>query len=210
MVLSALALTWTVSAHYQLTYPASRGFIDTSEPTAPCGGFNNVNTTRFSFPLHNGFVVINSEHVQASIQMYLVIGNNPSTQAFNQNTTIDNLSIKQPGLNCLSANLANVTGAADGVNATIQLLFNAGDGILYQCADVTLSSSASLNQSECPQLIGGSSNSSSSPSGSASASSGSASASPSGSSGSSGASTNSVAMGTIVLLASVAFALGMF
>jgi len=35
-----------------------------------------------------------------------------------------------------------VSGVADGVNVTLQFTFDGGDGLLYQCADLTLSSTA--------------------------------------------------------------------
>nr|KAJ3405866.1 hypothetical protein HK105_003649 [Polyrhizophydium stewartii] len=39
--------------------------------------------------------------------------------------------------------LSNLPQAKDGVNATLQLMYNGGDGMLYQCTDIVLSSSLS-------------------------------------------------------------------
>jgi hypothetical protein len=130
LILTALS---SVQAHYQLTYPQSRGFIDTSEPIAPCGGFNTVNTTRAEFPLKNGFLEINSEHVQYQYTVNLALNSNPSAADFSsQNASVASGSNSFPQQACLPVDLSKLSGAVDGTPATFQVVFNAGDGILYQ------------------------------------------------------------------------------
>jgi hypothetical protein len=50
------------------------------------------------------------------------------------------------GLACFNVDLSKsgVSGIQDGANVTIEVVFDGGDGQLYQCADLTLSSSATI------------------------------------------------------------------
>lgn len=129
---AALSLLQGVSGHYQLLYPQSRGFSEDTEPTAPCGGFNQVLAQRAEFPLHGGFLEINSEHTQYAYQIKLALGNNPDSNAFANASTVGGGQRNYPLQSCLSVDLSNVTQATDGTNATFQIMYNAGDSILYQ------------------------------------------------------------------------------
>ena len=130
LVLAALS---SVQAHYQLTYPQSRGFVEDSEPLAPCGGFNTVNTTRTEFPIKNGFLEINSEHVQYQYTVNLALKSNPGAADFSsQNATVANGTNSFPDQACLPVDLSKVNGAVDGTPATLQIVYNAGDSLLYQ------------------------------------------------------------------------------
>ncbi|KAF7722094.1 hypothetical protein EC973_003709 [Apophysomyces ossiformis] len=155
-----LLLVSVVSAHFQLTYPASRGFNEDQEPTAPCGGFNTPQA-RTQFPLKNAFVEIMAHHPQYTYQVNVLINNQPSAADFTTANLKEIASGQRnyPMAACLSVNFANVTGATNGANATIQVLFNGGDGQLYQCTDVVLVDQApNFNASQCVNADGSSPN----------------------------------------------------
>ncbi|KAG0170636.1 hypothetical protein DFQ28_000160 [Apophysomyces sp. BC1034] len=154
----ALLLVSVASAHFQLTYPTSRGFNEDQEPTAPCGGFDSVQP-RTQFPLQNGFVEIAAHHPQYTYQVNVLINNQPTTADFVA-ANLKQIAMGQrnyPMAACLPVNFANVTDAKNGVNATIQVLFNGGDGQLYQCTDVVLvDQAANFNASQCVNADGSS------------------------------------------------------
>ncbi|KAF9563267.1 hypothetical protein EC968_004964 [Mortierella alpina] len=170
---TALLCSSAVMAHYTLDYPASRGFSDDKEPEAPCGGFNTA-ANRTQFPLTKGFLQINSGHVTADIKVNVVYGDNPTAADFTSAgaTPASSFSIKNPGDSCIPLDLSTFKGAADKTNATIQIIYNGGDSPLYQCADVTLVSSApAFDSSKCKNV--GAAPSTSSPGGAAPTSAGS-------------------------------------
>ncbi|KAF8939298.1 hypothetical protein BGZ58_010195 [Dissophora ornata] len=145
----------SVMAHFILDYPISRGFDDDAEPNAPCGGFNAVPTNRSMFPLSGGFIDINSFHVSSTVTINIALGNNPSAANFTAAAATPassptSISINHPGHSCLSLNLTSFTGAVNNTNATIQVIYNGGDGELYQCADVVLVANATtFNMTQC-------------------------------------------------------------
>ncbi|GJJ71603.1 hypothetical protein EMPS_03953 [Entomortierella parvispora] len=148
---AALLCSSAASAHFILTYPASRGFNDDAEPTGPCGGFNAL-SNRTQFPLTNGFVEILSVHPSSTLQINVVLGSNPAAADFTAaaSTPANSTSMNHPGHGCFPLNLSSFNGAANNANATIQLIYNGGDGPLYQCADVVLVTSApGFDQSQC-------------------------------------------------------------
>ncbi|KAI8147805.1 hypothetical protein BJV82DRAFT_507312 [Fennellomyces sp. T-0311] len=151
---AALSALQGVSAHYQLTYPQSRGFAEDSQPLAPCGGFNTVGS-RSEFPLQDGFVQINSGHTDYTYEVKFIDNSNPSTNDFNNATVIAKGSRSYPAEACLPVDLGSVAGASAGTNGTIQITYDGGDGTLYQCADVTLADSpSSFNQTRCVNADG--------------------------------------------------------
>ncbi|KAI0271511.1 hypothetical protein BC834DRAFT_818334 [Gloeopeniophorella convolvens] len=139
----------SVSAHFQLGYPAPRGpFVEDSEPNF-CDDYVHAVSNRSEFPLSGGFVTLTSEHTNWNLAVLISTVQDP--------TSFDNFSTPS-GQNQLARNFATATGEGefcipldlsntgissvkDGANVTIQLLFNGGDGALYQCADLTLLSS---------------------------------------------------------------------
>jgi len=191
LIFSGLAAV--VSAHFQLQYPAPRGpFVEDSEPTF-CDGYNNAVSNRTTFPLTNGVIELNSEHPSWTIGVIISTAQNPTAQ--DNFTTPSNSSAFQyvmeynrqsgEGLYCLPLDIeaAGVSGIQDGSNVTIEIIFDGGDGTLYQCADLTLSSSVSVPSnatSSCTNAtnvpIGTSTSASSTASSTAPASSGSSSA----------------------------------
>ncbi|KAF9129362.1 hypothetical protein BGX30_013976 [Mortierella sp. GBA39] len=150
-------------AHYTLDYPPSRGFSDDDEPIAPCGGAAyNAAGNRTQFPLTKGFVQITSYHPTASVQVNIAYGNNPTAADFTtaSSTPVDSVQVTHPFQSCLPLDLSSFAGAANNVNATIQLVYNGGDSPLYQCTDVVLVTAApSFDQSKCVDNANGSSGS---------------------------------------------------
>ncbi|KAI8333460.1 hypothetical protein BC941DRAFT_434782 [Chlamydoabsidia padenii] len=153
-LITLLALvSQTVFGHYQLTYPPSRGFDESKEVTGPCGGFNSVSSNRTDFPLKNGFMEINSEHPKYTYKINIATGNNPSDFS----TTVAQGQVAYPSQSCLQVDLSSVKNATDGTPATLQIVYMAGDGSLYQCADVILKNQASnFNTSACVNADGSS------------------------------------------------------
>lgn len=123
----------SAQAHYQLTYPAPRGpFSEDNEPIGPCATYN-VTSNRTEFPLSKGFMEINSEHVQYTYSVHLVLNNNPGAADFTaQNSTVSNGTNNFPEQACLPVDLSKYSNIADGTNATLQIVYNAGDSILYE------------------------------------------------------------------------------
>ncbi|KAK3819176.1 MAG: hypothetical protein J3R72DRAFT_459932 [Linnemannia gamsii] len=140
-------------AHYTLDYPPSRGFSDNDEPIAPCGGAAyNAAGARTPFPLTKGFLQISSFHPTASVQVNVAYGNNPAVADFTtaSTTPAGTIQVTHPFQSCLPLDLSTFKGAANNINATIQLVYNGGDSPLYQCADVILVTAApSFDQSKC-------------------------------------------------------------
>ncbi|KAF9973987.1 hypothetical protein BGZ73_002767 [Actinomortierella ambigua] len=140
-----------VLGHFTVTYPPSRGFDDVKEPQAPCGSFDTV-TNRTEFPLTKGFIEIDSGHVKADVAINLVLSQNPTNADFTAaaGKPAAKVSVSQPGANCLPVDLSTFAGAKDGVNGTVQIVYNGGDSPLYQCIDVTLKSNpAGWDASKC-------------------------------------------------------------
>ncbi|KAK7694434.1 hypothetical protein QCA50_001620 [Cerrena zonata] len=195
------------SAHFQLQFPTPRGvFVEDDEPTF-CDGYTTAATNRTTFPLTGGFFSLNSEHPTWTVGVIVSTAQNPSS--FNNfSQAVPFFETTGEGVFCFPIDLATsgVNGIADGVNATLQIVFDGGDDKLYQCADVTLSSTATISSSvSCTNATGtGSSSASSSASGTSTASS--TSVSPSATGANNGALANSVASGAALLSVVAAFA----
>jgi len=139
-----------VLAHFTLDYPQTRGFNEDMEPEF-CGGFP-VSTNRSKFPLAGGMIEIDSHHTQSVFVTLISFDANPTNFAqFNTSPSGQSYGFLKPfiqlqgtGEMCVPVNISalGVSGVGDGTNATIQVQFNGGDGDLYQCADVTLTSQA--------------------------------------------------------------------
>ncbi|KAI8983075.1 hypothetical protein BDB01DRAFT_792313 [Pilobolus umbonatus] len=132
-----------ISAHFELDYPAARGFDEKKEPIAPCGGFNEVKT-HVEMPLNDPFVQIDSGHVYYSYNINLIVGNNPTEADFTSNAIpIGSGKRDYPQDACLPLTIKTDDNIKEGVNATIQIVYDGGDGLLYQCTDVTFTNAAS-------------------------------------------------------------------
>ncbi|GLB36372.1 hypothetical protein LshimejAT787_0306600 [Lyophyllum shimeji] len=144
LALLVLAFAATVAnAHFQLQYPPPRGpFVEDNEPKF-CDGYSSAAANRSTFPLTGGFITLNSEHPQWTSGVLVSSSENP-TSFNNFNQVVPFSQTKGEGLFCIPLDFsahANSTQLKDGQNITIQIVFDGGDGNLYQCADLTLSSS---------------------------------------------------------------------
>lgn len=134
------------SAHFTLDYPTSRGFDEDLEPNF-CGGFN-VSSTRQPYPLGTAPLLIDSHHPSADVFILVSFDANPTNfTAFN--TTDSGVTypplrpagqITGTGEFCFDVDIQSlgIAGVGNGSLATIQVVFNGGDGVLLQCADLIL------------------------------------------------------------------------
>ncbi|KAE9410821.1 hypothetical protein BT96DRAFT_912264 [Gymnopus androsaceus JB14] len=154
LILSGLAAV--ASAHFQLQFPEPRGVFNMDNEPTFCDGYDTVASNRTSFPIgSNGLISLNSEHPQWTATVLITNVSNPTSfDNFTQITPFFQESIE--GLFCMHFDLSstNVTSAGgiplqNGDNVTMQILYNGGDGNLYQCADLTLSDSATTSSISC-------------------------------------------------------------
>lgn len=129
-----LTLLPLASAHFQLTWPPSRGFDDDTAANYPCGGFNTVNATRQALPMSGAFPLqLNMEHTSVKGEVVLALGNDPTGDDF---TIVLKQTFQETGPQsfCIGdVTLPAGMNITDGMNATIQVLTNGDpDGGLYQ------------------------------------------------------------------------------
>ncbi|KAJ3894042.1 hypothetical protein GG344DRAFT_86804 [Lentinula edodes] len=158
---TALILTGlfaAVNAHFQLQFPPPRGvFVEDQEPNF-CDGYDSVASNRTSFPLSGGIISLNSEHPQWTAAVFITNASNPTSfDNFTQITSFFQETIE--GTFCMSFDLSqtNATGLTNGENVTIQILYDGGDGNLFQCADLTLDTSANVSSQSCTNTTSSSS-----------------------------------------------------
>ncbi|KAF7339847.1 hypothetical protein MVEN_01901500 [Mycena venus] len=177
------------NAHFQLQFPPARGpFVEDDEPKF-CDGFDNPSSNRTAFPITGGFFKLNSEHPNWTIGVNLTTKANP-TQFTDFSTTLFPFTKESgEGVACFALDLSSA-GVSDGQNVSIQVEFNGSDGNLFQCADLTISSTAKVSDPACNLTSSASPSGTANPSGSATASA--SSGSPSASAPSSG---SAVALG---------------
>ncbi|KAH6907484.1 hypothetical protein BKA70DRAFT_1283145 [Coprinopsis sp. MPI-PUGE-AT-0042] len=146
LAFSALLVTGA-QAHFRLLYPPIRGPFDADGSLEFCGGHTNANASRTVFPLNGGY--INSA-------VAVAVGENPDS--FDDFGGADDLNFVRYWANelkggdfCIPIDIgaSGVEGVEDGANVTIQVIFNGDDGQLYQCADLTLSATATLPEGDC-------------------------------------------------------------
>ncbi|KAJ7636081.1 hypothetical protein DFH06DRAFT_1336227 [Mycena polygramma] len=152
MLASLLALA---NAHFQLQFPPPRGaFVEDDEPKF-CDGYDSASTNRTVFPLTGGFFSLNSEHNAWTAGVSISTKGQPAT--FDDfSTIVPFFKASGEGIVCFNLDLSktNATGLTDGQNVTLEIVFDGGDGELFQCADVTLSSTAKLSSSDCKNSSG--------------------------------------------------------
>ncbi|KAL4068341.1 hypothetical protein V8B97DRAFT_895008 [Scleroderma yunnanense] len=146
--LFTLALAAIANAHFQLQYPTPRGpFVDDQEPTF-CDGYTNVTTNRTVFPLTNGVIDLYSEHPKWTAGVIVSTAQDPTSFSDFNTTSMAVQYFQQNGEGqyCFPIDLAasGVSGLQDGANVTIQIIYDGGDGNLYQCADLTLSANMTV------------------------------------------------------------------
>jgi nascent polypeptide-associated complex subunit beta len=129
LALSFLPLTF---AHFQLNWPAGRGFSEDTEGTFPCGGYNDVQQQRTDFPINGAPIQLHMEHPQTNVAVYMAIGDNPGdgfSIVAKQQLTVDGL-----GDFCFgSVSVPAGMNVSDGTKASIQVVTNNHEaGGLYQ------------------------------------------------------------------------------
>ncbi|CUS13857.1 unnamed protein product [Tuber aestivum] len=155
-LLTLLTIPLFARAHFQLTYPPSRGPNEQTQSTSPCGGLNTPSTTRTPWSVAGGQLKFEAGHDEANTAVYLALGNNPTKDDFTI-TLAD--QFKQIGLGTFCWSELPVPdgtqGIRDGANATIQVV-QAGHtgGGLYNCADITFVSSSPQGVSACSNSSG--------------------------------------------------------
>ncbi|KAL8982517.1 MAG: hypothetical protein Q9205_002989 [Flavoplaca limonia] len=138
-----------ISAHFTLEFPPAREADEEQQGTFPCGGAA-VSTDRTAWPLDGGSIQMTMGHDRSAVQVLLALGNDPGS-SFN---TVLVPTIQEEGLGkfCLSGvRVPEDLGVMDGDNATIQVVTDSHiTGGLYNCADITFSSSnSSASTSQC-------------------------------------------------------------
>ncbi|KAF8213308.1 hypothetical protein K438DRAFT_1803759 [Mycena galopus ATCC 62051] len=120
------------SAHFQLQVPVPRGvFVMDSEPTF-CDGYDNAVSNRSTFPISGGYFVLNSEHTSWTIGVNVSTSQNPQQFSDFSMPVFPFASESGEGLKCFP------------IDFLPPFVFDGSDGILYQCADVTVSTTAVL------------------------------------------------------------------
>lgn len=145
--LVVLTMVSAVTAHIKILYPALRGPNVAANQIYFCGGYNNTGT-RVPFPLSNGFVLYGTSHPIWTVGIQISTAQNPSSfNDFHNSNGSDQLAVKyfegQGSQSCIPVNIAalGLPGVGEGSNVTLQFVQDASDGQLYQCMDLTLSSS---------------------------------------------------------------------
>ncbi|PVI01043.1 hypothetical protein DM02DRAFT_525848 [Periconia macrospinosa] len=155
-----LALAGVASAHYRVLAPAWRANSLTtpgaSQWVYPCANVTELsatNSSRTQWPLTGGSLKINGSHEYALTYVNLGLGTNvsdfdiPLLHDFNQ-TGAGVFCLKDAVRDALKKGFEanNVTEKdRDGLHATLQFVqISHGGGALYNCADITFSSSAQL------------------------------------------------------------------
>ncbi|KAF8168333.1 hypothetical protein B0H34DRAFT_685114 [Crassisporium funariophilum] len=139
-------LAVVANAHFQLQFPPPRGvFNENNEPNF-CDGYTTPSVNRTQFPLGGGFFTLNSEHPTWTAGVLVsTLADPTSFNNFSQVNTY--FQVQGEGAFCIPLDFSksNVTGLQSGQNVTVQIVFDGGDGQLYQCADLTLESNFSVS-----------------------------------------------------------------
>jgi nascent polypeptide-associated complex subunit beta len=145
----ALSLLPVSLAHFQLTYPVSRGFDDNTAGNFPCGGFNNVQGQRTDYLMSGSPLQLKMGHDQTHVAVYMAVGSDPGS-AFN---TVLRQQFVVTGLGdfCMGEiSIPSGMNISEGTNATIQVVSNAdgSGGGLYQVSCHLESADASTHRGE--------------------------------------------------------------
>ncbi|KND03424.1 uncharacterized protein SPPG_00909 [Spizellomyces punctatus DAOM BR117] len=140
-----------VHAHFKLDSPAARGTVEDKEIMAPCGGFDTLQNPRNPLPLTGAKVSITALHPDATANFYLILSSNPTANDFSSNsTTRKQIAPTATGIKIGSysadIDLSKIPEAKEGVQATLQVTFDGGDGLLFQCSDVVLGAATAQTQ----------------------------------------------------------------
>ncbi|KAJ8069197.1 hypothetical protein OCU04_002868 [Sclerotinia nivalis] len=122
------------SAHFLLHYPATYGFNDAAEGTAPCGGFSvayDRNVT--SFHVDGDSISMTTTHPSTTWLFRAMVGDD--TAAANWTDLIP--TVQQSGLGDFCQPTVTVPSTFAGNNGVVNVVADGPDGLLYQCAAVS-------------------------------------------------------------------------
>ncbi|KAK0507166.1 hypothetical protein JMJ35_010204 [Cladonia borealis] len=140
-----ILLTPTTYALFQLNYPPARGYNTTTLPLFPCGGYDTP-TNRTPFPLVGGPVQLYMEQDRAEVQVLLGLGSDVEG-GFDVVVVGIFEEVGMGGFCVGGVVIPQDLGIEEGMNGTIQVVSSGdgeGGGGLYNCADITFSSTALL------------------------------------------------------------------
>ncbi|RVX66533.1 hypothetical protein B0A52_09818 [Exophiala mesophila] len=151
-LLALLALPLLSSAHFELSFPPARDDDDTNQGTWPCGGHDAV-SERTSVALTGFPVSVELGHTENLFQIVLSIGDEGDNFHHVILPTIQEFG---PGDFCLpNVVIPSDLNITDGTNGTIQVITNAhSGGGLYNCADITFTSTEPETPSSCTNGTG--------------------------------------------------------
>ncbi|KAL7752243.1 hypothetical protein RI367_002288 [Sorochytrium milnesiophthora] len=159
LVCLVLMASHLVQAHYILNTPKSRGFDDDGESKPVCGSFNSVMSPRVSWDLTSP-ITITSYHPNADLNIFLSLSENPTTvddfkkisyqritQAANLSYTgiFTDQSVQPLGVKALTD--------LSGKDATLMMTYDGGDGLLYQCSDLTITPGAKTSSAASGKIM---------------------------------------------------------
>jgi len=146
-----LAASRFASAHFLLDFPGTAGFDDDNEGIAPCGGFT-VDFTKnvTAFHVDGDTVALTSIHPAAQ---WLFRATLDTTASGNWTNLLP--VIAQDALGDFCETNVQVPTAWAGSQGVIQIIQDAVDGILYQCAAVNFTAGAAGSiPSSCKNVTG--------------------------------------------------------
>ncbi|KAH7119806.1 hypothetical protein B0J11DRAFT_70801 [Dendryphion nanum] len=168
-VAATLSLLGLSSAHFEVLHPWWRGssFVaPASQWNYPCAGVNETQdpTNRTQWLSTGGSIKLSVSHAWALTYVNLGLGTNVSSfnislvNSFNQ-TGNGTFCLKETGKNALAAALARIglnSTSATGRHGTLQIIQIASTGAsLFNCADITLNSTAALlSDDDCRNSTG--------------------------------------------------------
>ncbi|PCH33439.1 hypothetical protein WOLCODRAFT_22017 [Wolfiporia cocos MD-104 SS10] len=139
-------LVAAASAHFHLQFPGPRGPFNMENELTFCDNYGQVTTNRTTFPLSGGFYSLTSEHPLWVLGVIISTVPDPDnfsdfkTSSGQEQLVVQYFETSGEGAFCAPIDIAaaGISGVKDGANATLQFIFDGGDGQLYQCADITL------------------------------------------------------------------------
>jgi len=141
-----------VNAHFELAYPVPRGPFDDDNEVNFCDNYVNAVDNRTEFPLSGGYVTLSSFHPTWTLGVLISTVQDPTSfsnftnSSGGQQFARSFASGSGEGAFCIPLDLSDtgISGVSAGANVTIQIVFDGGDGTLYQCADLTLAQNFSV------------------------------------------------------------------
>jgi len=145
LLLSVLNLLPLASCHFLLNFPPTIGFDDDKEGTYPCGSFDITSRENVTdYPIGGSPIALVSTHPQATWEFRAALLNDTD------NWTNILPVILQNGQGDFCPTGITIPSAWEGQDGVIQVVQDAADGFLYQCAAVHFTSgSTTSNPASC-------------------------------------------------------------